>query len=79
MGIKMSTLDAYAQAVDNRLTDVLNKATFEFHSADARSKRLEEQVTQIHAQLTKLNNAPANHYIGSPNSGFEEFQTRHFP
>lgn len=74
-----STLDTYAQAVDTRLTDVLNKAAFDFQSADYRVKRLEKMLAQINAQLNHLTNAPSNHYIGSPNSGFEDIQTRHFP
>ena len=51
MEVNISTLDSYAQAVDARLTEVLNKATFEFHGADARVKLLEQQVTHINAQL----------------------------
>ena len=40
MEVNISTLDSYAQAVDARLTDVLNKATIEFRGADARVKLL---------------------------------------
>ena len=88
MEVKLQTLEAFAQTIDNKLGDMLGKATFEFQSQDTRIKQLEARQTQMNNQFeakivqlsnlinnAPINNAPSNHYIGSPNSGFEAFKT----